>query len=384
MAVKNYGTKPRTVPLVVRFGGAPIGTHRFDLKPGAEENAAFQYETRAAGWLDARLLTADPFPQDGRAVLELPPRKVLAVTVYSDEPDLLRPVFNAIPGVKASFLPTSRYNAANTGIILFDRFAPPALPLAPSIWIEPPAQRSPISVRTPAAKVKLKQWRAGHALTAGLRAKDLELDSAEVFRAGGDDVAVAEADAGPVIVARPGKSKMVVFGFHPVRSAMKYELTTPLLFANILRWMEPDIFRSWESTAGTVGTVNVDLESDADPAGIRVLTEDAKKLPFTVDGRSLRFFTATPGTVRVLTGNRELVYSLTLPQPGDMIWKPANVRHGFPALARAEQASRDIWQWLAILGALGLLVDWLIYGRMRRSFVSTYQAARRMAWRKAS
>ena len=384
VAVKNYGTTPRSVPLVVRFGGAPIGTHRFDLKPGAEENATFQYETRAAGWLDAQLLIADPFPQDGRAVLELPPRKLLAVTVYSDQPDLLRPVFDAIPGVKASFLPASRYTAANTGIVLLDRFAPPTPPLAPSIWIEPPAQKSPISVRTPAAKVKLKQWRAGHALTAGLRAKDVELDSAEVFRADGDDVAIAETDDGPVIVARPGKTRMVVFGFHPVRSAMKYELTTPLLFANILRWMEPDIFRSWESTAGTVGTVEVDLESDADPAGIRVLTENGKKLPFTVDGRNLRFFTATPGTVRVLTGNRELVYSLTLAQPGDMLWKPVNVRHGFPARARAEQASRDVWQWLAICGALGLLVDWLIYGRMRRRFVFSDQPARRAVWRKAS
>ena len=54
---------------------------------------------------------------------------------------------------------------------------------------------------------------------------------------------------------------MVVLGFNPVRSGMKYQLTTPLLFANIIRWMAPDAFRSWELTAGTVGTVDVDLES---------------------------------------------------------------------------------------------------------------------------
>jgi VWA domain-containing protein/aerotolerance regulator-like protein len=385
VAVKNYGRSRRSVPLVVRFGGSPIGTRRFDLSPGSEENATFQYATRAAGWLDARILTADPFSQDSRAVLELPPRKLLEVTVYSDQPDLLKPVFNAIPGVKASFIPTLRYGAtATTGIILLDRFSPPSPPQSPSIWIEPPAQRSPIPVRSTAAKVKLKQWSAGHPVSVGLRAKDLEIDSAEVFRTDGGDVAVAESDAGPVIVARPGTAKMVVFGFHPVRSALKYELTTPLLFANILRWMEPDIFRSWESTAGTVGTVNVDLESDADPASIRVLTEDGKKLPFTVDGRSLRFFSATPGIVRVLTGSRELVYSLTLPQPGDVVWKPSNARQGFPLRARAEQAARDIWQWLAILGGLGLLIDWLIYGRMRRAFVAPSQSTRRPLWRKAS
>ena len=93
------------------------------------------------------------------------------------------------------------------------------------------------------------------------------------------DIAVAESDAGPLIVARPGKPKTVVFGFHPVRSGMKYELTTPLLFANIIRWMAPDIFRSWELTAGTVGTVDVELESEADPSTIRVVTEDGSPCP---------------------------------------------------------------------------------------------------------
>src|SRR5579871_6832509 len=111
VAVKNYGTKLRSVPLVVRFGGAPAGTRTFALKPGEEANAGFQYRTRAAGWLEARLIGADAFSQDTRAILELPPRKILPVTVYSNQPDLLRPVFHAIPGVEATVLPTARYDA---------------------------------------------------------------------------------------------------------------------------------------------------------------------------------------------------------------------------------------------------------------------------------
>jgi len=95
------------------------------------------------------------------------------------------------------------------------------------------------------SKVKLNRWRSDHALAAGLRAHGVDLDSAETFRAEPDDIVIAEATGQPVIVARPAKpprgAKLVVFGFHPLRSAMKYELTTPLLFANILRWMAPGI-----------------------------------------------------------------------------------------------------------------------------------------------
>jgi hypothetical protein len=194
---------------------------------------------------------------------------------------------------------------------------------------------------------------------------------------------VAESETGPLIVARPGKPKIVVFGFHPVRSGMKYELTTPLLFANILRWMAPDIFRSWELTAGTVGTVDVALESETDPSSVRVVTEDAKPVPFTVQGRNLRFFAGAPGIVRVLTGDRELVYSMTLPQPGDVLWTPTIAKRGLPGRGPSEPASRDIWQWLAIAGGLGLLADWILYGR-KRSAAPASTAPRSVLWRKAS
>ena len=64
-----------------------------------------------------------------------------------------------------------------------------------------------------------------------------------------DDIKIAEVEEGPVIVARPGKPKVVVIGFHPAHSAMRYELTTPLLFANMLRWIAPDIFRRRQSNS---------------------------------------------------------------------------------------------------------------------------------------
>jgi len=385
ITVKNYGATPRSVPLGVQFGGAPVGTRRFELKPGAEENAAFRFKTRAAGWLEARLVTRDAFQLDDHAVLELPARKLLPVTIYSPEPELLRPVFTSISGVQSTLLPPSSYDPnIKNGIVLLDRFAPPAPPATESIWMEPPADKSPISVRSTEKNVKVKRWRVDHQLGAGLRSKDLELASAELFRAGPDDVAIAESDAGALIVARPGKPKTVVFGFHPVRAGMKYELTTPLLFANILRWMAPDVFRSWELTAGTVGSVDVQLESEPDPSTIHVVTEDGRRLPFTMEGRTLRFFAGAPGIVRVVTGEREMVYSLTLPQPGDFLWKPSSGKRGLPGRGPSEPASTDIWQWLALLGGAGLLLDWMLYGRMRTRYVPPSQSDRRVLWRKAS
>jgi len=384
IAAKNYGTVARSVPMTVAFGGSPVATHRFELKPGAEEDTSFRFKTRAAGWLEARLAAQDTFRQDSRAVLELPARGSLPVTIYSAEPELLRPIFTAIPGVQATFLPVSSYKEDSRGIVLLDHFAPPSPPAAQSIWLDPPAANSPIPVRNTEQNVKLNQWQADHPLGTGLRARDIELASAEIFRPAPGDIVVARSDAGPLIVARPGNPKIVVLGFHPVRSGMKYQLTTPLLFANIIRWMAPDAFRSWELTAGTVGTVDVEMESEVDPNSVRVQTEEGRSLPFTVEGKTLRFFTGAPGVVRVLTGDRELVYSLTLPQPGDTVWKPSNVKLGLPSRAPLGPTSRDLWHWLALAGAFGLLADWILYGRIDRRMRAANGAAASQTLRKAS
>ena len=170
-----------------------------------------------------------------------------------------------------------------------------------------------------------------------------------MFSAAPGDLAVADCADGPVILARPGKHKAVAFGFHPGRTAMRFELATPLLFANILRWMAPEVFRRWELNGGSVGTVTAALDPGVDPAEVRVLAEGGRSLPFTIEDNSLRFFTATPGTVRVLAGNRETVFSLTLPDVADARWEPPRAMlRGLPApggpgppLAR----SGGSWPW---------------------------------------
>ncbi|MCX6625130.1 MAG: VWA domain-containing protein, partial [Acidobacteria bacterium] len=362
----NYGRAAKTVQLALLFGGVPVGTRSMTLAPGKEESIGFQYRTRAAGWLEARLLTPDAFPDDDRATLEVPAERTLRVTVFSDDPDSLRPVLAANSRVQAVFERPLAYHAVETGIVVLDRFRPPRMPTVDSIWIDPPAEGSPIPVRTVQHDVALARWRTDHALAAGLRTKDLRLANTLVFAAAPGDIAIAETDAGPIILARPGKPKMVLLGFHPGRSEMRYELAAPLLFANTLRWMEPDLFRHWELSGGTVGDTSVTFEADADLAGLRVTADNQQSLPYTLEGRTLRFFTATPGTVRVQTGDREMVFSLTLPEMAEARWEaPKNIRRGVPPISTAGRTSRDLWQLLALLGAIGLFAEWHLYGRRR-------------------
>ncbi|MGO4883788.1 MAG: vWA domain-containing protein [Bryobacteraceae bacterium] len=390
VSVRNYGTVSHAITLALTFGPSlegpgrlPAGSQRLLLAPGADRETSFQFRGRTAGFLQAQILPHDAFPADDRVTLQLPAQPELHVTVYSAEPDLLRPVLAANPRVIAAFRSPAEYNPRDSAaLVIVDRFRPSAPPQADSIWIDPPAG-SPISVRTRVTDALLTHWLADHPLGAGLRARDLRIDSASVFEAAPDDLKIAEVAEGPVMVARPGKPKIVVLGFHPALSPMRYELSTPLLYANLLRWIAPEIFRRWELTAGSVGTVKVALDADVEPRGVRVLRDDGSAVPFTLRGQSLEFFSGTPGAVRVLAGDRENVYSLTLPQLWESKWiVPPETRRGIPKFSALAGEATDLWRWLALAGGAGLLAEWILYGRFRRRAASV--ARRPIAMRKAS
>jgi hypothetical protein len=96
------------------------------------------------------------------------------------------------------------------------------------------------------------------------------------------------------------------------------------------------------------------------------VTSGGAALPFTVRGRVLDFFAGSPGTVEVQAGDRDYVFSLTLPQVGGLRWRPpAGVRQGMPRFARFAEPASDLWPWLALLGAAGLVVEWLLFARNR-------------------
>jgi len=373
VSARNYGTRPRNVNLALDFGpgGATgrvaAGFQQLTLPPGGEKEASFEYRTEAAGILGVTLSPHDAFPADDRAELELPAQPTLPVTVYSDEPDLLKPLLAATPRVAAVYRKPSEYRSNDTGLVILDRFAPPVRPTADSLWIDPPAAGSPIPVRRVVEQAPFAGWNSDHPVAAGLRTKDFKLDHATVFEPAPGDARIGEVDAGPVIVARPGHPKIVVFGFHPALSAMRYELATPLLFANLLRWFSPQIFRRWEISGGSVGSVKLLMDQDTPPQAVRVTSQDGSPVPFTVRDRTLDFFSGVPGPVRVVAADREYLYSLTLPEIGDTRWEPpAQAPKGMPHFSLGLDTATDLWRWLALAGLAGLLAEWVLFGHFRR------------------
>ncbi len=369
VSLLHTGRTRQTATVLLTFAGSPAGTRRLTLDPGVEQSVTFQHRAVTAGWMEVRLLENDALPRDNRVRLETPALEAMRVAVYSARPDLLRPLFAGNRRVDASFFAPSAYRPdVDADLVVLDGFAPPVPPRHGSLWLEPPLNGTPFTVKAVVKNAALERWNGEHPVGAGLRTRDVKLEQASVFRPAAGDVPVADVAQGPVILARPESRdnpfKSVAVGFQPLATSMRYDLATPLLFANILHWVSPEAFQLYELNVAPAGQAELDLGRKVDASGVRIFAGNGRPLPFDLDGQTLRFFTARPDTVRIQAGGQSYVYSQTLPELPDRVWDPpASVQRGIPVYRAAAGGSRDLWQMLALLGALGLLLDWMLYGR---------------------
>jgi len=355
ITVRNYGLRPHVVNLNVGFDRGPVGARQMALAPGTEQEAAFIVHTRQSGLLEARITPGDAFPEDDRVETIIPALPRLPVVVYAAHPDVIRPLLAASSLVEAQFHAPAQYKTDPHNV--------------DTIFINPSAADSPVPVSKTVPAPQGIQWTPQEGLGAGLRTRDVKLGTASIFDKKAGDIAVASVDDGPVIVARNGKYKLVVIGFDPGAPATRYQLTIPLVFANILRWMNPETFRQNGLSVQAAGSVSVPLDAAIpDDAALEVKRANGTPVAFSVDHRTLHLFSGSRDNLRVITPGREQDYALTLPEMWDARWEPpAGVVRGLPRGVVASSTPREVWPWLAVLGAACWAAEWILYARVRRA-----------------
>ena len=370
IVLRNYGTQARTVVLHVRFAASEFAPRRISLEPSENISAEYRFTTSAAGTLAARITPEDSLPSDDHVEVELPSTGLLQVAVFSARPDTWRPLLDSNPRLHVVYNRPNQYTPhPNADVLLLDGMAPQAAPQLPSLWIMPPAKGSPVPVVSTQTNATLNRWHTDTPLGAGLHSKELRLPTAEIFESAPGGIPVASTDRGPVVMAQPGstdRARSAVIGFDPMNGPLRFEVSTPLLFANLLRWLEPESFRTFQLTAGAVGLTSVPLDANESEQKLKIVDDRGFAVPFTVRSGILQLYTTRPSVVRILSNDRERVLSLTLPGMAELAWQspPATPRE----LARTYwfgPSAVDLWKWLAALGALGLLIEWLFFGQQR-------------------
>ena len=245
--------------------------------------------------------------------------------MYTSRPDILKPLLDANHRLNVNFYDPGQYVPKPAAdIMLLDQMAPPTPPQIANFWIDPPRDRSPVPVQKVVTDTTIKAWHSESALGAGLHATETPIPEAEVFQTFDGDVAVATVAEGPVVEVRPsaqGRPKTAVIGFDPLHGEMRFEVTTPLLFANLLRWLSPESFRTLEISAAPVGTATAALDPSERAEHVRVTDERGYSIPFTIRDQTVQLFASRPSLVRITSDDRERYLSLTLPDVAEFEWR---------------------------------------------------------------
>lgn len=365
--VANHSREVKTLRLDVRFNTAALGYRTVRVGPESEQAVEFTVRTQSPGALEAVLGPADVFAGDNTARIDLPAYQPRPIEVYSDRAARWRPLAASILSVEPSFRRTAEFgkSAGERTVRVFDRFLPREPLSGAAVFVEPPRENSPIAVARQVSNVRITRWGAPHSLADGLNDADFLLPRAEVFQLSAGDVAIAECAAGPVIVLREEAGRRSVFvGFDLLDEKLQGRLSTPLLFANIVRWFAPEVFRGRAVQASAPGLIEWEMPPVRE-ADVQVVSSEDEQIPWRLVDNRLRLFAGRPGVVTIRTPEQESRLNLTLPEVGNARWEPPEgILRGVPPPASgALLAGVALWPWLSLL-ALGILaVDWRYYGR---------------------
>jgi hypothetical protein len=123
--------------------------------------------------------------------------------------------------------------------------------------------------------------------------------------------------------------------------------------------------RASEIRLGRVGPASIVLDPDERAEAIRVTTDSGTAIPFTLHHQDMQLFAEKPVVAHIASPNKVRVVALTLPDVAEAEWSSRAVPTGVPVFASFMANSIDLWQWLACAGALGLALEWWLFGRSR-------------------
>lgn len=369
VTLKNEGRSPRRLALKTQFAGTRFSPRIYTIRPGEELTAKYNFVTNTAGRLIAEIDSDDSLPSDNRAQLQLPSNKNFTIAVYTNRRDLWRPLLEVNHHLDVHYFDPSQYvRRPPADLVLLDGFAPGQAPAVSSLWIDPPKEHSPLPVKTVVKNAVIQTWHTDTLSETGLHTREDRIAEAEVFGNLKGAVPIASTAEGPVlavIASTPDHPKSSVMGFDPLAGGFRFSTTTPLLFANLLHWFAPEVFRNADFTAARVGPVALTLAGGETTDDLHVTDDSGFAMPFTVREQTLQLFVNRPTVAHIVSGGGyEQTLSLTLPDVAEGNWAPSpGIVTGLPPAAAALPIAIDLWKYLACLGGLGIFAEWWIFGR---------------------
>jgi Ca-activated chloride channel family protein len=398
----NYGTETAHRRLVVHADGVLV--HAFDLEiaPGDQETILVEGLPASAGIVEARLTGDDDLPLDDRAYAVWGSAEPSQVTLVTEGNLFVETALNLLPGLEVTWVRPSEYERLQPGegeasgqpgsaseLTVFDAYTPltRTLPGGNLLFIAPPRSTDYFTVtgslEGPLPRVvDFSSPLLENVSFSGVNLLDtvripLPEWAHPVLVGDAPQVSGSTSASTPLIfTGQPDGRRVAVLAFDLQRSDLPLQVSYPLLWANLMRWLAPGSegrlppqVSPGESLSFTPPP-QVEAVRVTRPDGSSLELEAAAPSAPSPEARQVVFSDTGQLGVYTLSWGQEsqASFAVNLFSPRESDTAPAErlalaSQQGSAIEQGAGQARREWWRPLAALALAILTAEWLVYQR---------------------
>jgi hypothetical protein len=190
------------------------------------------------------------------------------------------------------------------------------------------------------------------------------LPSASVYQVREGDMPVLRIPEGPIVILRSAKAhepRRAMLGFDPVDDKVRYEVTTPLLFINLVRWLTAQSIAPTQIAVDHAGPAQIDLAEGGTLEDIQVIQGGMREPPLLDHDRQVHLFAVQPVALRFFHQGRKQELAIALPGIAEKQWRPTASQ----LAPREALKNGSLWRWFIVLGLAVMLLEWWLFGKKR-------------------
>jgi VWA domain-containing protein/aerotolerance regulator-like protein len=367
LRVHNFGQQSRTFTLDWRSDVGLIDVRPLSLAGGQTEDLVLPVPDNAAT-VTARIDAKDNFSLDDRVTaIARTPRafRVLLVTpgnIFLEQALRLRNDFQL-----DVIAPTAYRSMSSYAMAIFDRFSPPTFPDAPFIMVDPPAG-TPLAGGAAIGVGRVRASDAGDPLLTNVSLQDVHVARSEDLTGSSFGRALITSVQTPLLLVRDEPFRQALFGFDVHESDFPLRLGFPVLMQNLSEWMLPPSVPS--SSFHPDEPVTIVPETGA--TSVTVVRPDGSRRQLATGAIATFADTDLVGvytveqTVAQKTDRSWFAVNLfsdaasQLSPVGHLTLPPSKVA---AAVQTEHRGFLQVWPWIALLGMVLLLAEWLAFHR---------------------
>ena len=351
------------VDAVVTISGPGRAAQRRSVKvPGRGfASVTLSVSDFSGGALRAAVETGDDrLELDDVAYGFLPLNRVLRVGLVTPGNATLERALRLDPRVRLTVMPPSRYGRGGSfDAWVFDRFTPPAAPLAPVLVFRPGEADWITPASRPLAAPAVASWLPDQPVLDNVSLADVQLDRAAALRIADRPVEVLarSADGQALITASARVPRWVATGFSLDDTNFSAQASFPVFLANAMQWLTEDnpvraagvgLVRAPLAAARASGVSAGSLATRPVPGATLVSVPTPDFVTLEAPGERLRML------VNVLDPAVTDINASGLPSEPDAGARPATPQ---------QPGGMPVWWWIALAAAALLLAEWVAFQR---------------------